>query len=120
MRMHIAKSLQTRCKAIQHAGKTYNAAAASLSPPRPPLDWSRVASFNFLKEFTRVHSPARYLQQHPQQTVEQASNPQSCEALTLFSSSARGGATSAKDHLLTCIHQVYVLRGYTGVKGLGT
>ncbi|KAI0684178.1 hypothetical protein BC835DRAFT_1409208 [Cytidiella melzeri] len=52
MRTHIAKSLQTRCKTIQRAVKAYNAAAAMLNPPRPALDWSRVASFSFLEEFT--------------------------------------------------------------------
>ncbi|KAG1873164.1 hypothetical protein F4604DRAFT_1880999 [Suillus subluteus] len=39
MRTHISKSLQTRCHAIQNAVKTYNAAAAALSPPRSQLDW---------------------------------------------------------------------------------
>ncbi|KAI0685332.1 hypothetical protein BC835DRAFT_1310064 [Cytidiella melzeri] len=52
MRTHIAKSLQTCCKTIQRAIKTYNAAAAMLDPPRPALDWSRVSTFNFLEEFT--------------------------------------------------------------------
>jgi hypothetical protein len=52
MRTHIAKSLQTRCKAIRTALKDYNAAAASLDAPRPALDWSQVSNFNFLEEFT--------------------------------------------------------------------
>ncbi|KAI0684138.1 hypothetical protein BC835DRAFT_1293887 [Cytidiella melzeri] len=47
-----SKSLQTRCKTIQRAVKAYNAAAAMLDPPRPALDWSNVAGFNFLEQFT--------------------------------------------------------------------
>ncbi|KAI0683926.1 hypothetical protein BC835DRAFT_1294591 [Cytidiella melzeri] len=45
-------SLQTRCKTIQRAVKAYNAAAAMLDPPRPALNWSNVAGFNFLEEFS--------------------------------------------------------------------
>ncbi|KAG1723302.1 uncharacterized protein EDB91DRAFT_1240109 [Suillus paluster] len=48
---HIAKSLQTRCKAIQNAVKSYNAAALALEPPVPMLDWSKVSHYNFLEEF---------------------------------------------------------------------
>lgn len=51
MRTHIAKSLQTRCKAIRNALNAYNAAAQAMSPPRPSLDWSRVSHFTFLEEF---------------------------------------------------------------------
>jgi hypothetical protein len=51
MRTHIAKSLQVRCKVIQNAIKTYNAAALALNPPRPTLDWSRVSHYSFLEEF---------------------------------------------------------------------
>jgi hypothetical protein len=51
MRTHIAKSLQTRCKAIQNAVKSYNAAALALEPPAPTLDWSKVSHYNFLEEF---------------------------------------------------------------------
>lgn len=52
MRSHIAKALQKRCKAIQRALQDYNKAAASLSPPRPPLEWSEVSHYGFLDEFT--------------------------------------------------------------------
>lgn len=34
---HIAKSLQTLCKAIQNAVQTYNTAAIAMSPPTLPL-----------------------------------------------------------------------------------
>ncbi|KAG1835645.1 hypothetical protein EV424DRAFT_1468103 [Suillus variegatus] len=46
---HISKSLQTRCHAIQNAVKTYNAAAAALSPPRPQLDCF-LEEFNLLRD----------------------------------------------------------------------
>ena len=48
----MAKNLQKRCRAIRTAIQKYNAAAKALSPPRPPLDWSKVSHFNFLEEFT--------------------------------------------------------------------
>jgi hypothetical protein len=55
MRTHISKSLQTRCRAIQNAVKTYNTAAAMLYPPRPLLKWSRVSQYAFLEEFNLLH-----------------------------------------------------------------
>lgn len=51
LRTHIAKSLQTRCKAIRNAVAKYNTAAAALTPPRPAIDWSRVSHYGFLDEF---------------------------------------------------------------------
>ncbi|KAI6015947.1 hypothetical protein EDC04DRAFT_2870426 [Pisolithus marmoratus] len=50
MRTHIAKSLQTRCKAIQHAIKVYNDVAVEIG--HPTVDWSRVSHHAFLEEFT--------------------------------------------------------------------
>ena len=55
MRMHIAKVLQSHCKAIRNAVKTYNAAAAQLSPPCPPISWESVSHINFLDEFNLLH-----------------------------------------------------------------
>ncbi|KAI0078046.1 hypothetical protein K474DRAFT_1683961 [Panus rudis PR-1116 ss-1] len=51
LRTHLAKSLQKRCKTIRKAVAEYNLAAAKLSPPRPPLDWSEVSHYGFLEEF---------------------------------------------------------------------
>lgn len=51
MRTHIAKNLQTRCKAIQNAVAAHNTAAQALSPPRPTLDWSKASHYSFLEEF---------------------------------------------------------------------
>ena len=56
MRTHIAKALQSHCKAIRNAVKTYNAAAAELDPPRPPISWERVSHINFLEEFNLLHN----------------------------------------------------------------
>jgi hypothetical protein len=50
-RTHLAKSLQTQCKAIRGATETYNRAAQALNPPRPPLDWAQVSRYSFLEEF---------------------------------------------------------------------
>lgn len=51
MRTHISKVLKTRCTAIQHALAYDNKAAASLDPPRAPLDWATVGGYQFLEEF---------------------------------------------------------------------
>jgi len=55
-RIHLAKSLQTRCKAIRNATEAYNRAARALSPPRPPLDWSQVSHYSFLDEFNLLRN----------------------------------------------------------------
>ena len=52
MRTHIAKALQSRCKAIRNAVKTYNTAAMQLDPPRPLISWESISHINFLEEFT--------------------------------------------------------------------
>ncbi|GBE85813.1 hypothetical protein SCP_0803350 [Sparassis crispa] len=48
---HMAKSLQTRCRAIRNAVNVYNALACQMDPPRPTLDWSKVTHYSFLEEF---------------------------------------------------------------------
>jgi hypothetical protein len=55
-RTHLAKSLQTRCKAIRSATEVYNRAARALNPPRPPLDWSQVSHYSFLDEFNLLRN----------------------------------------------------------------
>ena len=55
-RTHLAKSLQTRCKAIRSATEAYNRAARTLDPPRPPLDWSQVSHYSFLDEFNLLRN----------------------------------------------------------------
>ena len=53
MRMHINKSLKTRCKAIQAALSKFNAAAKAIN--RPQLDWSQVSTYGSLAEFKLLH-----------------------------------------------------------------
>lgn len=65
MRTHIAKSLQTRCKAIQNAVKVYNTAALALSPPRPTVDWSRVSHYNFLDKFSLLRDTRQDVREKP-------------------------------------------------------
>jgi len=65
MRTHIAKALQSRCKAIRNAVKTYNAAAAELVPPRPPISWETVSHINFLEEFNLLHDTRQDIHEKP-------------------------------------------------------
>lgn len=65
MRTHIAKSLQTRCKTIRRAVTTYNNAAATLSPPLPPLDWTRVSQYGFLEEFSLLQGTRNDIRDKP-------------------------------------------------------
>lgn len=65
MRTHIAKSLQTRCKAIQNAVTAYNAAAVSLNPCRPTLDWSTASHYTFLEDFSLLRESRNDIRQKP-------------------------------------------------------
>lgn len=65
MRTHIAKSLQTHCKAIQNAVKVYNATATALNPPRPTIDWSRVSHYGFLDEFELLRDTRQDISKKP-------------------------------------------------------
>lgn len=61
MRSHIANSLKKRCKAIRNAVNAYNKAAQAFSPPRPHVDWDRIAKFEFLEEFEMLKYSQRDL-----------------------------------------------------------
>ena len=65
MQTHIAKALQSRCKAIRNAVKTYNTAAAQLDPPRPPISWEAVSHINFLEEFNLLHNTRQDIREKP-------------------------------------------------------
>jgi hypothetical protein len=65
MRKHIAKSLQTRCKAIQNAVKTYNAAALEMIPPHPTIDWSQASHYNFLEDFKLLRNTRQDIHAKP-------------------------------------------------------
>ncbi|RDB30732.1 hypothetical protein Hypma_005887 [Hypsizygus marmoreus] len=62
-RTHIAKSLQTRSKAIRNAVKHYNAAAIPLN--RPTLDWSKVSHYSFLDEFNLLRDTRSNVHEKP-------------------------------------------------------
>ena len=64
MRMHIAKSLQTRCAAIRKAVDIYNQAASLLVPPRPLLDWTAVSHYSFLDEFNLLRDTRQDTRTH--------------------------------------------------------
>ena len=49
MRTHIAKALQSHCKAIRNAVNFYNTIAQKMS--KPTLDWTRMSHYSFLEEF---------------------------------------------------------------------
>ena len=53
---HIAKSLNTQCKAIQNAVKSYNEVALHMSPPCPTLDWENASHYVFLKDFQLLYN----------------------------------------------------------------
>lgn len=65
MRTHIAKSLQTRCKAIQNAVSAYNSAALALYPPRPTLDWSTASHYTFLEDFELLRDSRNDIRERP-------------------------------------------------------
>ena len=65
MRTHIAKALQSRCKAIRNAVKAYNTAATHLEPPRPPISWEAVSHINFLEEFNLLHNTRQDIRDKP-------------------------------------------------------
>ncbi|KAJ6616269.1 hypothetical protein B0H10DRAFT_2164732 [Mycena sp. CBHHK59/15] len=61
MRKHMSITLELRSKAIKTALVRYNAAAAALHEPRPPLSWEEVDEDTFLcqkEEETRETKPA--------------------------------------------------------------
>lgn len=51
LRRQIGKALQRRSEAIRSALTRYNAQAAKLNPPWPPLSWKEIAEYSFLAEF---------------------------------------------------------------------
>lgn len=65
MRTHIAKSINTRCKAIENAVKKYNTAATAVRPPRPTLDWSKASHYAFLEEFELLRDTRQDIRAKP-------------------------------------------------------
>ncbi|KAF7966426.1 hypothetical protein HWV62_38406 [Athelia sp. TMB] len=65
MRTHIAKSINTRCKAIENAVKKYNAAATAVHPPRATLDWTKASHYAFLEEFELLRDTRQDIRAKP-------------------------------------------------------
>jgi hypothetical protein len=63
MRTHIAKSLQSRAKAIRNAVKEYNQLAAPIG--RPTLDWTKVSHYSFLDEFNLLRDTRDDISKQP-------------------------------------------------------
>ncbi|EIW73883.1 hypothetical protein CONPUDRAFT_68205 [Coniophora puteana RWD-64-598 SS2] len=55
----------TRSQAIRNAITRYNAAAAAMNPPRPPLEWSKVSHYGFLDEFTLLRNTRQDITSRP-------------------------------------------------------
>ncbi|HEV7736255.1 MAG TPA: hypothetical protein VGO47_02640 [Chlamydiales bacterium] len=65
MRVHIAKALKTRSKAIRTAVELYNQMAMRVDPPRPSLDVAQVLEHVFLAEFDILRDSCYQVQQQP-------------------------------------------------------
>ncbi|KAJ6493155.1 hypothetical protein C8R45DRAFT_1095669 [Mycena sanguinolenta] len=65
LRKHIAKAMQARSKAVRTALANYNAAAAALESPRPPLEWEAVVEYAFLAEFDLLRFSCRDVRSEP-------------------------------------------------------
>ncbi|KAG1847037.1 hypothetical protein F4604DRAFT_1884071 [Suillus subluteus] len=65
LQKHIGKALQARSAAICTALDHYNAAARSLSPPRPSLTWEEVVEYAFLSNFDLLRDARQDVSQHP-------------------------------------------------------
>ncbi|KAJ7190380.1 hypothetical protein GGX14DRAFT_382252 [Mycena pura] len=59
MRKHMAQALSTRSQAIKTSLEKYNAAAAALEIPRPPLTWEEVVDYVFLSDFDLLRDTNR-------------------------------------------------------------
>ncbi|KAG1781486.1 hypothetical protein EV702DRAFT_1041995 [Suillus placidus] len=144
MRTHIAKALQTRCKAIQNKVKEYNAAASVLVPPAPSLDWSHVSHYDFLDEFTllcetrqdslhikraheevhhcnielrRLHSSIATENSHFEATLQRLKAESSLLYHSIKEFAMRHMLNNSQN--LTCVYQTFSLAGFMGDKTVG-
>ncbi|KAJ7745632.1 hypothetical protein B0H14DRAFT_3097129 [Mycena olivaceomarginata] len=65
MRLHIAKALQARSKAIRNAIERYNKVALSMEPPMPTLDWDQVVNYGFLGDFDLLRDTTDSISSRP-------------------------------------------------------
>ncbi|KIP01439.1 hypothetical protein PHLGIDRAFT_40382, partial [Phlebiopsis gigantea 11061_1 CR5-6] len=95
MRTHISKSLQVRCKTLKRAVDEHNKAAACLTPPKPPIDWSKISTYEFLEQVVLLRDTHNNLQS------KRWSNPGIRETLKLVERVER-----AKEELLRLNNEV--------------
>ncbi|KAJ3514979.1 hypothetical protein NMY22_g14574 [Coprinellus aureogranulatus] len=104
----LAKALRTRSKAIQNAVTRYNSAARELDPPGPELDWTKIAKYNFVEEFTVLRNTRRDIQ------TERWSDGEVREAMKLHQRIKRaqeeiGRLNIEMKRLFTSIHDEHLL-----------
>ncbi|KAI0681720.1 hypothetical protein BC835DRAFT_1311796, partial [Cytidiella melzeri] len=147
-RLNVAQTVSSNaCKAIQLAIAAYNAAAAALDPPRPPLNWTEIGNYHFLEQFALLQDTRQDVRDAPPYTPCNREIERLNIEVRLFTlqfatailfRQVRDHLVAAGDpmldvvmefterrqrinsELLSRIHQVYNLAGYTGVKGAGT
>jgi len=96
MRTHIARALQSRCKAIRNAVKTYNTAAAQLDPPRAPISWEAISHIGFLEEFNLLHNTRQDIHKKPW------SRPAERELMKLLQRVKRAHEEIERCHIAVC------------------
>ncbi|KAK7685839.1 hypothetical protein QCA50_011185 [Cerrena zonata] len=64
-RTFLAKSLQTRSKAIRRAVANYNAAAAVLNPPRERINMADISQYNLIEQFALLQDTRNDIRDKP-------------------------------------------------------
>ncbi|THU80237.1 hypothetical protein K435DRAFT_823707 [Dendrothele bispora CBS 962.96] len=65
LRKHMGHALKSRSQAIRTALDQYNAAAASLKPPKPALTWEQIVECTFLSDFDLLRDTREDIRDRP-------------------------------------------------------
>ncbi|THU84381.1 hypothetical protein K435DRAFT_589530, partial [Dendrothele bispora CBS 962.96] len=65
LRKHMGQALKSRSQAIRTALDQYNAAAASLKPPKPALTWEQIVECTFLSDFDLLRDTREDIRERP-------------------------------------------------------
>jgi hypothetical protein len=65
LRKHIGNALRTRSQAVRNSLEHYNAATATVNPPRPPLSWNDIVKYAFLSEFDLLRDSRQDICERP-------------------------------------------------------